>query len=391
MPKKFSRDEYLRRWQKVRALMKEERLDCLLIPAEGPDLTYLSGGGAGWLVFPYEGAPIAISEREGGGQNELGIEMRPDGRPPGSVPGNAEGGNWSPAIIDALDARDMSRAHIGVGNLSGVFRNEEGGVSYTILDRVKKSFPQARFDSAADLLMRAQLVRSPEEIAVFDKATAVAEQGCQALFETARPGVSLRELWITMYERMLRASGQPGSIAFTLQGVRTADPGIPHGGPASGHILRAGEILGQEITGSVLGYTAQVDHPVCVGSPAPKEWAKTAQDSIDTFHRLLEFIAPGKSMRELNDHVLTLLAQKGRTETTTKVIFNMGEGPRSGPNRREGKNLVVEAGWVINVVKPGTYMPGSDTVIDFGDPVVVTDQGARRLGKRKLEVLSLGA
>jgi Xaa-Pro aminopeptidase len=390
MPKKFSRDEYMRRWQKVRALMKQDRLDCLLVPAEGPDLAYLTGGGAGWVVFPYEGAPIALSEREGGGQNELGIEFRPDGRPPGSVPGNAEGGYWSPAIIDALDARDMSRAHIGVGNLSGVFRNEEGGVSYTTLDRVKRTFPQARFDSAADLLMRAQLVRSPEEIAVFEKATAVAELGCQALMETARPGVSLRELWITMYERMLRASGQPGSIAFTIEGVRTADPGIPHAGPASGHILRAGEILGQEITGSVLGYTTQVDHPVCVGPPAPAAWAKTAQDSIDTFHRLVEFIAPGKTVRELMDHVLTLLAEKGRTETGTKVIFNMGEGPRIGPNRREGKNLVVEAGWVINVVKPGTYMPGSDTVIDFGDPVVVTDKGARRLGKRKLDVLTLG-
>ena len=36
-------------------------------------------------------------------------------------------------------------------------------------------------------------------------------------------------------------------------------------------------------------------------------------------------------------------------------------------------------------------MPGSGNVIDFGDPVVVTDKGARRLGKRKLEALTLGA
>jgi len=73
------------------------------------------------------------------------------------------------------------------------------------------------------------------------------------------------------------------------------------------------------------------------------------------------------------------------------VVFNMGSGPRLGPNRKEGMNLVVEEGWYINALKPAAYMPNSGFVIDFGGAVVVTDKGARRLGKRKLEALTLGA
>jgi len=95
-------------------------------------------------------------------------------------------------------------------------------------------------------------------------------------------------------------------------------------------------------------------------------------------------------MKEVNDYLLKVLAAKGYTEKTTKVVFNMGSGPRLGPNRKEGMDLVVEEGWYINALKPAAYMP-SGFNIDFGGAVVITDKGARRLGKRKLEALTLGA
>lgn len=408
MPKKFSQGEYSRRWQKVRELMKENQMDCLIVPPGGDDARYLTGSGSGWVIFPYDGEIAQIVDprtilrsagkdpynitllRGGDWHNDIGVELLVDGRPSESVTGNAAGGYWSPAIIDALREKGMSRARIGVGDLAGVYRNEEGGVSYTTLDRVIKAFPQARFESAFDVLMRAQLVKGPEEIAVLEKAMAVAELGCQAMIETARPGVSLRELWITMFEAMLRASGLPGTIAFSIPGVRASAPNTAHGTAASGYILRAGDILIEEISGYVMGYHAQVDHPVCVGSPEPAGWAKAAQDSIDMFYSVLDFLAPGKSMKEVNEHLLKVLAAKGYTEKTTKVVFNMGNGPRLGPNRKEGMDLVVEEGWYINALKPAAYMP-SGFNIDFGGAVVITDKGARRLGKRKLEALTLGA
>ncbi len=329
MPKKFSQGEFSRRWKRVRELMKENQMDCLIVPPGGTDARYLTGSGSGWVIFPYDGKIAQIVDprtilrsagldrynitllRDGDWQNDYGVELRVDGRPRESVTGNAAGGHWSPAINDALNEKGMSRARIGVGNLSGVYRNEEGGVSYTTLNNVINAFPQARFESAFDVLMRAQLVKGPEEIAVLEKATAVAELGCQAMIETARPGVSLRELWITMYEAMLRASGLPGTIAFSIPGVRTSEPNTSHGSAASGYILRAGDIMIEEISGYVMGYHAQVDHPVCVGTPAPAGWAKAAQDSIDMFYSVLDFLAPGKSMKEVNDYLLKLLTAKG--------------------------------------------------------------------------------
>jgi Xaa-Pro aminopeptidase len=418
MPKGFLRDEYVRRWQKLRALMKQKNLDCLIVPAgnleypdEPSDVTYLTGTGGGWVVFPYDGKVISIGgQGDERGENEAGVELRPDGRPAGSLLGNAEGGQWSPALINLLREKGMTRAHIGVGDLSGAPRNEEGGVSYTTVDRVVKAFPQAKFESAVEILMRGKLARSPAEIAVMEKADEVAESGLKVMLETARPGVSLLDVWIKMYETMLRASGESGSIAFTV--VESGGGGrgrrmlgsytSPHGGPPpASQMLRAGQMMRQEITGRVLGYAMQVMHGVYMGSPAPAEWETASKYCIEVLNKLVDFIRPGKTMKEVNDFYVQLLAAKGfqYDKTDSNVFFHLGEGPRMGPYRKEGKDLVVEEGWVFHNLKPmvpmgpnpsSVYARNTGTYAQIGDGVVVTANGSRRLGKRELEVVTLG-
>jgi Xaa-Pro aminopeptidase len=404
MPQGFSKDEYPRRWQRLRALMKERNLDCVIAPDGGDDepsdVMYLAGTGAEWVVFPYDGK-VAVIGRNGdeGGENEAGVELRPDGRPPGSLTGNVQGGVYSSALISVLREKGLTRARIGVGSLSGVPRNEEGTVSYATLAPVVKAFPQATFESAADLMMRVRLVRSQEELAVMQKANAVAELGVRAMQETARPGLPLVALWLKMYQTMLEASGSPGGIAFDVSGQSRRRDGAgrvgrlgryanAHAGPpAPGQVLRAGQVVNQEITARVMGYNMQVNHPICVGSPAPEGWQSAAEKGIDTFEKLLDFIRPGRTMKELNELFAKLSAFE---KTDTNVVFHFGDGPRIGPNRREGKDLVIEEGWVFHSMKPQLPIPpntglqarANGLFVRFGDGVLVTANGARRIGKR---------
>jgi len=413
MPKGFSKDEYPRRWQRVRALMKQRNLDCLIVPGGGAeypdepsDVAYLTGGGGGWIVFPHDGKVAAIGARgDESGENEAAVESRPDGRAPGSLLGNAVAGQWSGALIKILREKGMTRARIGVGALSGVPRNEEGGVSYTTLDRVIKALPQAKFESAEDVMIKAKLVRTPAEIEVMEKADEVAEVGVKVMLETARPGVSLQDLWLKMYEGMLRASDLSGAIAFDVGGGGPRMLGSfsePRTGPPPhNRTLPAGRTMRQEISGTVLGYRMQVMHTVYLGSPAPKEWDAAGKYCVEVFDKLLAFIRPGKTMKELNDFYVSLLAAKGfqYDKTDSNVFFHMGQGPRMGPYRPEGKDLVVEEGWVFHTVKPvvpfgpnpsSVHARETGTYAQFGDGVLVMANGSRRLGKRKLEVLSLG-
>jgi Xaa-Pro aminopeptidase len=408
MPKAWSAEEFRRRWQAVRQGMKENHFDCLIVPQHNTqamihdrqdgdaDVQYLTGIPAGWVIVPAEGKITAISNRVG----SLLAEKRPipglvmttlfaDNAPDIEVRFSDEEGLWSPSIIDCLKELKMDQARIGVGSLAKIFRNAEGSVTYTTYDRVRQAFPQAKFESAADILWRVKLVHSTEEIAVLEKATEVSEVGVQAMIDTARPGSTHRDVWLKMYSAMVQASGErPWRLSISTRGSGNASFGFP-----LDDVFRAGQILGQECSGSVLGYGSQVNHSVLLGSPAPADWASAGQYSLDLFQTLLDRVAPGKSIKEFCDFCGEKLKARGVAKPGGVLIHSSGlaDLPRCGPGRMEGgDDLVFQAGMVFDL-KPSVPVKQTPTPAEFGDSIVVTEKGARRLGTRKMELISLGA
>lgn len=408
MPKAWSGDEFRRRWKNVRQGMKENHFDCLIVPQHSTqamihdrqdgdaDVQYLTGIPAGWVIIPAEGKITTISSRVG----SLLAEKRPipglilttlfaEKAPEIEVRFSDEEGLWSPSIIDCLKEHKMDQARIGVGSLAKLFRNTEGSVTYTTYDQVRKAFPQAQFESAVDMLWRMKLVHSAEEIEVLEKATQVSEVGVQAMMETARPGSLHRDVWLKMYSAMVQASGErPWRLSISTRGSGNASFGFP-----LDDVFGAGEILGQECSGSVLGFGSQVNHSVLLGSPAPADWTSAGQYCLDLFHDLLDRVAPGKSVKEFCDYCGEKLKARGVARPGGVLIHSGGlaDLPRCGPGRMEGgDDLVFQAGMVFDL-KPSVPVKQTPTPAEFGDSIVVTDKGARRLGKRKMELTTLGA
>jgi Xaa-Pro aminopeptidase len=406
MPKAWSNNEFHRRWDAVRKRMNEAKLDCLIVPQHfggsvldayltDPDVNWLAGIPAGWVILPIEGKITVLAEN-----GHLVEQKRPlpgiimttlfaDNSPDIEVryTRGGERGTWSPTIIDVLREKKMEQARIGVGSLDHVFRNFEGSVSYTTYDRVRKAFPQAQFENAVDLLWQVKWVRGDEEVAVFELVAAVSETGLLAMLETARPGAVNRDVWLSMYGAMLECSGsRPQHLSICTQGTA----GINLGSPLP-DIIESGHILGQECSGSVLGYGTQVNHSVLIGSEGPADWPAAAGYCIDLFHALLDRIAPGKSIKELVDFYSQRLRDRGE-QVAHDVNFHFdgqGDLPRIGPGLWEGpEDAVFQPGMVLDL-KPEISVKGTPMKAQFGDPIVVTEKGARRLGKRSLEIVHL--
>src|SRR5262249_24061439 len=139
------------------------------------DMGWLTATGAPYTLMAMDGHVLAI----GGGMDAE--------TPPSGGMRNAPPAQISASIYSPPKELGLSRGRIGVGFLADVVRLPEGGFNYTTLDRVKKANPQARFDSAADLLLMVKLPRSAEEITVLEKATEASELGLAALQRTAKP------------------------------------------------------------------------------------------------------------------------------------------------------------------------------------------------------------
>ncbi len=358
------------------------------------DVQYLVGIPAGWVILPAEGKITAISSRI----EPLIAEKKPipglvmttmfaEGATDVEVRFTEEEGLWSPAIIDSLREKKMEQARIGVGALGDIFRNAEGCVTYTTFDRVRKAFPQAQFESAAEILWRTKLVNSAEEIGVLEKATEISEAGLEAMIETARPGAVHRDVWLGMYRTMVQASGErPWRLSISSRGGGNASFGFP-----LDEIMREGQILSQECSGSVLGYGSQVNHSVMIGSQAPADWPAAGQYCLDLFHTLVDRIAPGKSIKEFCDFFGEKLQARGARAGGVLIHSSgLGDLPRWGPGRLEGgDDAVFQAGMVFDL-KPTVPLKQMGTSAQFGDSLVVTEKGARRLGKRKMELIAVG-
>jgi Xaa-Pro aminopeptidase len=294
----------------------------------------------------------------------------------------------SQTIIEVLRDKKMDHARIGVGSLKGVFRNGEGSVPYTTYDNILKAFPQAQFESAVDMLWQVKWVHSAEEIDCFEHVAAVSEAGILAMLETAHPGSVNRDVWLAMYSAMLQCSGsRPQHLGIATQGIAGTNLGSPL--PI---IIEAGMILGQECSGSVLGFGTQVNHSVLIGSKGPADWPDAAKYCIDVFHALLDQIAPGKSMKEVADFYGQKFEKQSGRAMVGGVNFHFdgyGDLPRTGPRGGQGTDdAVYQAGMVLDL-KPSIVVKGTPMFAQFGDPILVTEKGARRLGKRRMEIVSL--
>jgi Xaa-Pro aminopeptidase len=391
LPKAWPREEIQRRWQAVRQQMKESSLDCLLVCQHHPgemitermdgdaDVEFLTGVSLPfkWVVFPYEGKVTGISTNQVKGTREeklaqdRGIEIR------------FVEGPWSASIIDALRDNNMAQARIGVTDLVDAARQPEGEVTYTTYDNILKAFPQAKFQPASYLLDKAAVIHSPEEIAVLEKATRVGELALQAMFDTARPGALQRVVWLAMFNAMVNASGErPFRLSIRAGGTANSALNRP-----LEEAMRAGEVLSQECSGCVLGYGSQVNHSVVVGPPAPADWDAAAKDSLDTFHEMVAAIAPGKTVKEICAPYDKRLVARGE-RAGALVIHSGGLGtlPRGGSSGPTGQ-IVLQANMVFDI-KPSFPLKSGGTA-QFGDSIVVTEKGARRLGEREMKVVTL--
>jgi Xaa-Pro aminopeptidase len=163
------------------------------------------------------------------------------------------------------------------------------------------------------------------------------------------------------------------------------------GGQPLNEQMKAGTICNQEISSSVLGYGSQVNQSVLIGAPAPSDWQSAAQYCIDLLHRLIDHIKPGNRVIDAAEFYRAEVLKRG--EGYWGVVFHSGgnnDGPRWGPGRTEAVDAVFQEGMVFTI-KPRIPIKGLETPsAQFGEAIVVTATGARRLGTRPIEILSLG-
>ena len=388
---RFSIAERDRRWLAVRALMREQNLDVIVTPQNSghsadyqANTRYLTHCGGGEpdvaAVFPIEGEVTAIATSAAPRWptvQDWVTDVREARR------------NYGRAIVERLKELNVERGRIGITGLGDVegTRTPEGTIFYGTWKQIREAFPQADLVDATAILDEVRYVKSQEEINVLVKSMEINELAMQAEVETAKAGVKDWEVWAAVHYAMTRNGSELPVHCFWVSG---RNPKRTLTRPSM-RLLERGDVIINEIEASWIGYRSQGVQPVFVEvvNPAQAELIKVQRE---VFNRVLENLKPGVTVGELADLTKRTAASAApktgpaagaRADLTMHGRGAGDDGPIITPHARSPKQLgVAMRENTVFICKPSAVSADGEYICQWGDTVMVTKNGGRRLGKR---------
>lgn len=394
----FSLAERERRWERVRQLMARDRLDVIVVPrfagnwdGGNANARYLSGlggnGAGGTVVFPLEGEVAAIVGPVPAREYWLAFQewvtdIRFAGRNLALEAGGSgtSGFRAGGGVVERLRELKLERGRIGLAGLTGSPRLPDGIVPYGLYVGLQEAFPEAELVDATELLDEARVVKSAEEIAFMERALALAEDAIDTLTKEARPGVPEATVYVRMLASMVEQGGElPTMLLWSAgwpQPYRTYM--MPSQKP-----LQAGDVINAEIDGNYGGYRAQFTITATLGRARPEyqEMFRIQQEALQACY---EHLRPGIRMGELLP--ICEAAARGTPYTCRLIMHSRGLGD-DAPVIVFGTRDPRILNWPIEennsfIIKPVVWIGEWEQFVCWGDQVVVTAHGPRRLGTR---------
>jgi Xaa-Pro dipeptidase len=393
---RFSIAERDRRWKAVRDLMRRDKIDVIVTPQNSghsadyqADTRYITHCGGGEpdvaAVFPLEGEVTAIATSAAPRWptvQDWTQDVREARR------------NYGRAIVDRLKELNLERGRIGItglGEIEGT-RTPEGTIFYGTWKQIREAFPNAELVDATKILAEVRYVKSQEEIEVLAKSMEIVELAIQAEIDAARPGVKDWEVWAAAQYAMMRNGSEMPVHCFWVSGK---NPKRTLTRPSM-RILERGDVIINELEASWIGYRSQGVQPVFVEAVNPVQ-AELIKVQREIFNRVVECLKPGITVGELAEvtrKTAEIVAPKSGPAAGAKGDLTMhGRGagddsPIITPHARSPRQLALPMlENMVLVCKPSAISSDGEYICQWGDTVVVTKNGGRRLGKRPHELM----
>ena len=387
---RFSLAERDRRWRLVRKLMAEDGLDAIVTAVNTghwdhfqANTRYLTGVGGNCgeaaAVFPLDGDVTAVAMGIPPIHYWLGFQdwvtdVRNCNR------------YFGRGIVERLRELKLDKGRIGVAGLYNISRAPEGVMPYGTMRAIEDAFPDATFVDATDLMERARYVKSPEEIGALEKAVVLVEQAIDAMAATARPGVAECEVYAAMLYAMAKEGGElPTMLQWSAGPEPRGNNILPTLRP-----LEDGDIVMNEIEARWLGYVGQGVQPMFIGRVEPV-WREIFRVCEEALAATYDIFRPGLTIGELNQYIVDW--GKKHTSFLVRPLFH-GRGLGDDAPVSARSTTDAHARWrleenAVFILKPTVATPDGRKRLYWGDCVVCTPEGPRRLGKRPVKAIEI--
>ena len=341
----FSKQEYGRRYRALRAKMREQKLDALIVPG-GPS-HWSFGGGMLWLtghwewhalasyvVVPLESEPTLVYSMGGthaeAVRRQVEVAVK-DVR-------HSRNGRYADIMVERLRELKLERGRIGLLEIDPRHGDYLPVNQYNVL---AENLPDAELVFTRGFLHELLSIHSAEELDCVRKAGVLCQKAMEAMVARAKPGVK---------EYELRAAA----------GYR--------------------------------GYTAQIGSPICLGEPTDMVHKFWEEITLPGYHRIVAEIAPGKPAEAMRQ-ASKFFRDNGYQSRPTQVhgIDLVTDKPHVVAEHVAAEKFeeVLKAGMVI-MAEPNPITADGMFGIFLGHTFIVTDNGHEVVDDFPLEIVVAG-
>lgn len=242
----------------------------------------------------------------------------------------------------------------------------------------------AELAPASGLIEKLREQKDDGEIAIIEKACAIADEGFDHVLKMIRPGMTEIEVanQLDFYMRSLGASGTSFET-IVASGARSA---LPHG-VASEKMIEQGELITLDFGCVYQGYVSDITRTFAIGDPG-QQLKDIYQIVLEAQKKVLEVAQAGVTGSQLDAVARDFISEAGYGEAFGHSTgHGIGMEIHEGPNISRSNDEPLMEGNVITD-EPGIYLPGLGGV-RIEDDLVILAEGNRILTQSPKELIIL--
>ena len=282
----FTPEEHETRVNNVRSKMEEYNFDACLITSP-ENIYYLIGldhqgyFGPHVLIVPRKDEMIIVARA-----HEVTTCERQAGN--AIFKGYSDTQEAGAFVSDILKKMNLGTANIGIQKASLCFPP-------TISDSLKHNLPEVKWGDANGIVESFRIIKSAREIEYIKKSASITDKMMQTAIDTAREGVSEKEIAACIHGVMIREGGEPPGFGPF---VRSAER-LPYEHEVwSDRILQKGDQVILEMAASFKRYHSPMGRLIYVGKE-PDGTAEVEQICIEAQNETIKSMQPGTTFAEV--------------------------------------------------------------------------------------------
>jgi Xaa-Pro aminopeptidase len=385
---KLSIRERDRRYAAVRERLKERGIDCAVVM--GSNLFYLTNGLAGerFAVLPANDEPISVTIHT----RHL-IDLSPQVL--------IDSQEWVNDVRAAFDASGtierikelhLEQGTIGLSDSTGAV----GGLSHGFFTQMQSALPNAQLVDITDIFLDIRTIKSEEEIALIERANILFDLAVERIHQVARPGMTGAQV----IQEGIKAAWEAGGDLDSTMGFNFGP--VPKQNPILGAIcldrqIQPGDIGTLTAHTEYHHYAGHSDQEISFGEPSAMHKQMFAA-VLHVREQVLKHVRAGVTQNDLVAVYDQACKETGFRSSIHSQMHQYGIDvpefpgpsfnvtPPPGAKRERRSNFTLQAGMVYSISPTLVAENGEDTLLG-GTSLVVTQDGYRELGDRKVEFL----